>query len=107
MPFTPFPMMRSTKKEIELETVLANLNLRTVDETQTAFAKNGIHISETTAFRWREMAKENPVPQLWDPTSKKINEQDSGQNPTCCSPPDAKTHCFKRLKNACTLMFGK
>jgi hypothetical protein len=105
MPFHPFTKMRSIKKDIGLETALSHLNLKTVDETQTAFALSGIHISESTAFKWREMAKENPTPQFWE-TDPKKDSDNTDQNPSCTTP-DVKTKCFKRLLHSCARIFGK
>ena len=61
MSFNPFAKKHAPVKTptIELETALSHLGLETVDQTQTAFAVSGVHISERTAFSWREMAREN------------------------------------------------
>jgi hypothetical protein len=43
------------------KTLLECLHLPTADDTQTAFAKLEIFISETTAVKWRKMAHEDGV----------------------------------------------
>ena len=48
-------------ENISPEELLTYLRLPTNDDTQTAFAKKGLHISETTATRWRELANEGDV----------------------------------------------
>ena len=88
-----------TKPSVELETVLSHLKLKTIDETQAAFAVCDIHISESTAFKWREMAKENPTQEL-------PRTYCNDQNPTPVAP-EIKTTCFKRLVQSCAGMFGK
>ncbi len=58
------PEIKMTKeytKNISPEELLTYLRLPTTDDTQTAFAKKGLHISETTATRWRELANEGEV----------------------------------------------
>jgi hypothetical protein len=97
---TALRMHYPTIKNIELETILSYLHLKTVDETQTAFAKSGIHISETTAFKWRELAKEDSVSQLWDNANE---NEDTGTNPAS---PDPETKCFQRLSQAWKRIFS-
>ena len=84
---------RITKK-IEIEEMLSHLNLETVDATQTAFANSGIHISEATAFKWREMARDNLISEL----PKLLQEDDDavGRNPVC-SDAQIETGCCRRL----------
>ena len=93
---TALRMHYPTIKNIELDTILSHLQLKTVDETQTAFAKSGIHISETTAFKWRELAKEDSVSKLWD-------DDNEDTNPTS---PDPKPKCFQRFSQAWIWIFG-
>jgi len=96
MPFPPFTNMNKAKSDVELKTVLSHLNLVTVDETQTALANTGIHISETTAFRWRRLAKENPTLPLLDIPPPNKDDEHWGKNPICAAP-EVKPTCFKRL----------
>jgi hypothetical protein len=81
-------------RNIELEEMLSHLSLETVDATQTAFANSGIHISETTAFRWRELAKDNAGSKLSELLQE--DETDTGRNPVS-SDTQVETGCFKRI----------
>ena len=88
MPLNPFAKKRApiNTPTIDLETALSHLGLETVDQTQTAFAVSGVHISERTAFSWREMARENSF-------QSKLLEDDTQEDQS-----DAK--CFQRLLGA-------
>ena len=78
------------RQTIDLKTALSYLDLNTVDQTQTAFAMSGVHISESTAFSWREMTRENSIPpQFWEDYETQ---------------PQPKPTCFKRLMHS---LFGK
>lgn len=58
------PEIKMTKEytqNISPEELLAYLRLPSTDDTQTAFAKKGLHISETTAKKWRDLANEGDV----------------------------------------------
>ena len=72
-------MSNRPKSSIELENMLSHLKLDTVDATQTAFANDGIHISETTAFKWRGLAKENMISEL--PKLLYEDDENAGRNP--------------------------
>ena len=44
--------------QIDSDTIIHILQLPTIDATQTAFATHNIHISESTAMKWREYAND-------------------------------------------------
>ena len=79
MPFNPFAKKHTPKPNLDLGTALSHLGLETVDQTQTAFAVSGIHISESTAFSWREMARENS----FQPQLLQEDTQDDQSDATC------------------------
>jgi hypothetical protein len=93
---------KKPKQEIEIETILSHLKLETVDETQTAFAKNGIYISETTAFKWRELAKENPNPNAFEFLHDK--DECTDENPKHDAT-EVKPKCLGRLASMFCNMF--
>ena len=55
------PESKKQTTNLSPEELLFCLRLPTIDDTQTAFAKKGLHISETTAARWRELANDESV----------------------------------------------
>jgi hypothetical protein len=88
----------SPKNKLNMDTALSHLNLETIDETQTAFAMSGVGISERTAFRWREMARENSIPQLfWEGESPSIQPRT----------PDVKPSCFNQILRQCVRMLRR
>ena len=91
MPLNPFAKKRApiNTPTIDLETALSHLGLETVDQTQTAFAVSGVHISERTAFSWREMAREHSF------QSQYLEEEENNQGN---NQPEPK--CFQRLVRA-------
>jgi len=54
-------MKKSTPVTISNEILLEYLHLPTIDDTQTAFAKSDICISESTAAKWRKLAREDSI----------------------------------------------
>jgi hypothetical protein len=88
----------SLQRKLDMEIALSHLRLNTIDETQTAFAMSDVNISESTAFRWREMARTNSTPPLfWEEAVPSI------QNHT----PDVKLGCFTQMQRICMLLFRR
>ena len=77
-----FKMKLPKQITVSSETLLEYLHLPTVDDTQTAFAKIEIFISETTAAKWRKLVNEDGV----DAIQSKLPKEEE--------PP----HCMERLK---------
>jgi hypothetical protein len=78
------------KKKLDMDIALSHLRLETIDETQTAFAMSDISISESTAFRWRELARTNSAPpQFWEEAMPPSQNQ------------DVKPNCFTQMLRIC------
>jgi hypothetical protein len=87
---------------VDIEKMLAHLKLETVDATQTAFANSGIHISEATAIKWRELARDDMASKL--PELLYDDEGDVGRNPVCGDAPIQMGCCKRMATKLCQLL---
>jgi hypothetical protein len=94
----PHVKPHSLKKKLDMDIALSHLRLDTIDETQTAFAMSDINISESTVFRWREMARTNSAPpQFWEEAVPSIQ----------LHTPDVKPNCFTQMQHICMRLFRR
>lgn len=73
---------------LKSETIIDFLALPTADDTQTAFAREGIHISEKTAEQWRMLAEKDILYCM--PPEKELVFDDSEL--------PIKQHCLDKIK---------